>query len=63
MESNNLISTFSIDDIILNEEDLIQIKGGDAPPISCGEGCGLGCGAGCGVGCSGCAEKISIDFC
>jgi hypothetical protein len=53
----------SIDDIILNEEGLIQIKGGDAPPISCGEGCGLGCGAGCGVGCSGCAEKISIDFC
>lgn len=57
MEANNLISTFSIDDVILLEEELIQIKGGDAPPISCGDGCGLGCGAGCGAGCSGCVEK------
>lgn len=51
----DLRKIFSIEDIVLEENDLIQIKGGTG--TGCGAGCGVGCGAGCGSGCTGCAPK------
>jgi hypothetical protein len=49
---NNYIS---IDDLILDQNDLILIKGGQVVPQSlpCGNACGSGCGRGCGSGCFG----------
>lgn len=54
MKSNRLISIFSIDDILLQENELIEITGGqNAADGFCGTGCGMNCGASCGDGCVG----------
>ncbi|WP_148038986.1 hypothetical protein [Proteiniphilum sp. X52] len=42
----------SLDNIVLSNDDLIEIKGGKNDTA----GCGVGCGAGCGGGCSGCSQ-------
>ncbi len=49
----------SIDDLVLNDDELILIKGGNQDQISCGAGCGLGCGQVCGSNCTGCPSKPS----
>ncbi|MCL2597670.1 MAG: hypothetical protein FWD66_08465 [Paludibacter sp.] len=43
-----------IEDIVLNDGELIQIRGGAA--VNCGAGCGVGCGSNCGSNCTGCPE-------
>ena len=51
-----------LDSIILNEEELINIRGGLGDGIKCGNNCGLACGTACGATCgsncgSSCGEN------
>jgi hypothetical protein len=51
---NDLTKSFSIEDVVLEDNELIQIKGGNAQAeVGCGKGCGVGCGRNCGNNCSG----------
>lgn len=59
MKENNKVGlVISLDDLFLNNDELIEIKGGhNDDGINCGSGCGMGCGNGCGAGCSGCTTN------
>ncbi len=56
-QKKSIESLFSLDDILLSDDDLIEIKGGIDDGVNCGAGCGVGCGAGCGAGCAGCSDQ------
>lgn len=43
----------SINVIVLNDDELLVINGGQNE-VTCGAGCGVGCGGGCGDNCMGC---------
>lgn len=49
------------DNLVLSDDELLFIKGGQ--DINCGDGCGLGCGGGCGAGCSGCPTPAEPTLC
>lgn len=53
---NDLKNVFSVEDIILKDDELIQIKGGQQDGVDCGYGCGVGCGSNCGENCAGCSQ-------
>ena len=59
-KEQSILTMMSIDDIVLNDSELVEIKGGECPPVNCGSGCGLGCGNGCGMGCSGCKGSGTV---
>ena len=41
-------SLSSLEAIVLQEDDLLMIRGGQNEGVSCGIGCGQGCGDSCG---------------
>lgn len=43
----------SLEAIVLEDDDLLMIRGGQNEGVSCGVGCGQGCGDSCGQGCTG----------
>lgn len=51
----------SLEAIVLQDDDLLMIKGGQSESITCGVACGKGCGGNCGEGCSGCSEQKPIQ--
>lgn len=56
-----------LDSIILNEEELINIRGGLGDGIKCGSNCGLACGTACGATCgsncgSSCGENCGGEI-
>lgn len=53
MNTNKLNSIFSINDILLEDDQLVEILGGKAADGWAGTGCGMNCGASCGDTCTG----------
>lgn len=51
----------SLEAIVLQDDDLLMIKGGQSESITCGVACGKGCGGNCGEGCSGCTVQKPIQ--
>lgn len=55
-----------LDSIILDEEELINIRGGVSDGITCGSNCGMSCGNSCGSNCgnncgSNCGTSCGIN--
>ncbi len=54
-----------LDSIVLNEEELLNIRGGVSDGISCGNNCGMNCGSNCGNlcgnACSGNGGKATFQ--
>jgi hypothetical protein len=60
-KTNSLMKVFSIEDIVLTNDEMIVIKAGIDPGSSTGF-CGNGCGMNCGNGCNGtCPRPGTID--
>ena len=57
----NFKSLSSLEAIVLQEDDLLMIKGGQSESITCGVACGKGWGGNCGQGCSGCTVQKPIQ--
>lgn len=50
-----------LDSIVLNEQEMLNVRGGLGESLKCGSACGSNCGAGCGKVCGeGCGSDIKI---
>lgn len=60
--TKDLKNLSSLEAIVLQEDDLLMIRGGQSDAITCGKGCGQSCGNNCGNGCNGnCTSTKEID--